>query len=230
MPRTLDFYFDYLSPFAYFASMELPGLCGERGVELRLRPVLFAGLLDHWGQRGPAEVLPKAIHTFKLCVRYAAQHGIPFRSPRFHPYRPLDALRVSLASVAGDDQPRVVAAVFDAGWAQGADLGSADDLRSALDAAGLDGAGLMERAGRPEAKQALRDETGAAIERGVFGIPTMIVGDELFWGVDQLEYLALHLDGRDPLATVDFEAIRSQGRAAMRPAVAGDPTVVGDQS
>jgi 2-hydroxychromene-2-carboxylate isomerase len=217
----VDFYFDYLSPFAYFAALRLPALCQQRGTELRFRPVLFAGLLDHWGQRGPAEVPPKAIHTFKLCARYAALHGVPFRSPRFHPYRPLSALRVSLESVAGDDQAKVVAAIFHAGWGQGADLGAPADLIAAITAAGLDGKALMEKAAEPQAKATLREETQAAIAKGVFGIPTMIVADELFWGVDQLEYLELHLEGRDPLQSVDLAQVRSEGSAAVRPGSLG---------
>ncbi len=214
----VDFYFDYLSPFAYFAALRLPELCRQRGAQLRFRPVLFAGLLDHWGQRGPAEIPPKAIHTFKLCARYAALHGVPFRSPRFHPYRPLDALRVSLEAVAGDDQAKVVAAIFQAGWGEGADLGDTADLSAAITAAGLDGQALMKKASQPPAKSALRQETEAAIAKGVFGIPTMIVADELFWGVDQLEYLELHLEGRDPLRSVDLAKVRSEGSAAVRPA------------
>jgi len=214
----VDFYFDYLSPFAYFAALRLPELCRQRGAPLRFRPVLFAGLLDHWGQRGPAEIPPKAIHTFKLCARYAALYDVPFRSPRFHPYRPLEALRVSLEEVAGSEQAKVVAAIFHAGWGEGADLGDTADLSAAIDAAGVDAQALMKRAGEAAAKSALRQETEAAIARGVFGIPTMIVGDELFWGVDQLEYLELHLEGRDPLQSVDVAKIRSEGSAAVRPA------------
>jgi len=214
----VDFYFDYLSPFAYFAALRLPELCRQRGAQLRFRPVLFAGLLDHWGQRGPAEIPPKALHTFKLCARYAALRGVPFRSPRFHPFRPLDALRVSLEEVAGDDQAKVVAAIFHAGWGEGADLGDAADLAAAIAGAGLDGEALMKKAGKPAAKSRLRQETEIAIARGVFGVPSMIVSDELFWGVDQLESLELHLEGRDPLRMVDMEEVRSQGPAAVRPA------------
>lgn len=215
--KTVDFYFDYLSPFAYFAALLLPGLCRQSEVQLRFRPVLFAALLDHWGQRGPAEIPPKAIHTFKLCVRFAALHRIPFRAPRFHPFVPLTALRVSLAEVAGDEQPLVVRSFFEAGWAQGANLTDPSDLAAALDAAGLDGRPLVDRAAEPEVKRLLRSQTEQAIGRGVFGIPTMIVDDELFWGVDQLPFLERYLAGSDPLAAVDFDAIRSEGRGAERP-------------
>jgi 2-hydroxychromene-2-carboxylate isomerase len=216
-PKTLDFYFDYLSPFAYFATLLLPALCRESGVQLRWRPVLFAALLDHWGQRGPAEIPPKAIHTFKLCVRFAALHGIPFRAPRFHPFNPLTALRVSLPEVAGEDQAKVVRSIFEAGWAGGANLGNPTDLEAVVGAVGLDGGRLIERTADPEVKLALRTQTELAIERGVFGIPTMIVDDELFWGVDQLPFLERYLAGNDPLADVELDAILSEGRAAERP-------------
>jgi len=79
--KRVDFYFDSLSPFSDFASLSLPALCRERNAELAYHPVLFAGLLDHWGHLGPAEIPPKAFDTFKMCVRHAALHGIPFRGP-----------------------------------------------------------------------------------------------------------------------------------------------------
>jgi 2-hydroxychromene-2-carboxylate isomerase len=215
--KRVDFYFDYLSPFAYFAALALPDLCRERDARLHYHPVLFAGLLNHWGQLGPAEVAPKALNVFKQCARYAALHEIPFRGPRFHPFLPLAALRVSLPSVAGERQTRVVEAIFRAGWGDGVDLGSPEVLGRALDAAGLDGSSLMARAAEPHVKQALRDSTDTAIARGVFGIPTMCCDEELFWGIDQLPYLALYLEGRDPLATIDLASIATEGQAAVRP-------------
>jgi len=215
----VDFYFDYLSPYAYFASREIPGLCERRGVELRFRPVLFAGLLNHWGQRGPAEIPPKAMHTVKQCMRYARLRKIPFRPPRHHPFNPLTALRASLAEVAGDDQPRVVRAIYDMGWGGGGDLGDATEITAALAAADLDGPAILERANAQQAKQTLRRETADALARGVFGIPTMLVGDELFWGLDQLDYLDLFLQGKDPLAQVNFDELDFHGPSAWRTGV-----------
>ena len=219
----LDFYFDYLSPYAYLASLEIGPVCERHGVELRLRPVLFAGLLDHWGQLGPAEIPPKGLHAFRECMRYAALHGIPLRSPRFHPFRPLTALRASLAEVAADEQARVVRTFFAHGWSRGGDMGDDTELAAALEHEGLDGAALIARSHDPKIKATLADETRAAVARGVFGIPTMIARDELFWGLDQLRYLELFLDGKDPLAELDFDQLGSQGRAAWRPAAGPKP-------
>jgi 2-hydroxychromene-2-carboxylate isomerase len=213
----VDFYFDYVSPYAYFAWLRIGELCAARGnVELRIHPVLFAGLLDHWGQRGPAEVPPRRAWVFRDGARYAARHGIPLAWPAAHPFNPLLALRLSLP---GTEQRRVISAIFDAGWARGGDLGAPEQLRRALDDAGLDGAGRLAAAAAPEVKAALRAETDAAIARGVFGVPTMIAGDELFWGSDRLDDLAAHLDGRDPLDDAHRARLRevmARPRAADR--------------
>ena len=211
--NALDFYFDYLSPYAF---LEIPDLCKRHNVELRARPVLFAGLLNHWGQRGPAEIPPKGRHAFRECLRYALLRDIPLRSPRQHPFRPLTALRVSLGEVSGADQLRVIRAVFEHGWARGGDLGDAAEIEAALDAAGLDGKALVARAAEHGSKTLLRKETEAAVERGVFGIPTMIVQDELFWGLDQLRYIELLLQGKDPLASVNVDERGSEGQSAWR--------------
>jgi 2-hydroxychromene-2-carboxylate isomerase len=217
----VDFYFDYLSPYAYFAAERLPELCARHGAELVYRPVLFAGLLNHWGQLGPAEIPAKALYTFRDAARWAALEGWPFRAPRFHPFVPLTALRLSLAEVAGDDQPRVVGALFRHGWGEGGDLGDAEALGLALARAGLDGRRLLERAGGEAPKAALRAATDAAIARGVFGIPTFVARGELLWGFDRLPHLELVLRGEDPLTGRDLAPLASRGRAADRRARTG---------
>jgi len=218
MTRSLDFYFDYLSPYAYLAWLRLPQVCMERKVHINPKPVLFAGLLNHWGQLGPAEIPPKGMHIFKECARFAALANIPFRSPRFHPFRPLTALRVSLAEISGEKQAEVISAIFTAGWARGEDLGDAATIEATLDSVDLDGKRLLAAAQQPSAKRTLQQDTLNATELGVFGIPTVLVEGELFWGLDQLPYLALFLDGKDPLDAIDVSKITSEGRAAERPA------------
>jgi 2-hydroxychromene-2-carboxylate isomerase len=215
MPATVDFYFDYLSPFAYLAARELPELARAAGAEVRYRPILFAAVLDHWGQRGPAEIPPKALHTYKECLRYAVVRGIPLRAPRLHPFNPLLSLRVTWAA-AEAERARVCAALYDLVWARGGDLTSEAEVGAALTAAELPAAALIARAQAPEIKARLRDETAAAIARGVFGVPTMIVGDELYWGVSQLDHVAQHLAGRDPLAGLDWRSYVPDGAGATR--------------
>ena len=216
--KTVRFYFDFLSPFAYLASEEIEVLCDNNGAQAVFKPVLFPGLLNHWGQRGPAEIPPKAAHTLRQCLRYAHHRGVPLRSPKYHPFRPLTALRACLAT---EDCQRATAvhALFRHGWAVGGDLGSDGAIAAALTRAGLDGTALVKAAGQRVFKAKLKAETEAAIAEGVFGIPTMIVDDELFWGLDQLPYVALHLQGRDPIAGIDLAERMPIGVGAWRPGV-----------
>jgi 2-hydroxychromene-2-carboxylate isomerase len=212
----VELFFDYLSPYAYLVWPRIRRVCEARSAELSVNPVLLAGLLNRWGQLGPAEIPPKMLFVFKDAARFAALHGIAFHAPRFHPFNPLTALRVSLREVAGSDQFRIIDALFSAGWGQGKDLGSAESLIEILDAAGFDGAALVSRTADPAVKNALRASTDGAIERGVFGVPTMLVGDELFWGNDQIDNVDRRLSGRDPIAHLDLSTLAGSGPSAQR--------------
>jgi 2-hydroxychromene-2-carboxylate isomerase len=212
----VEFFFDYLSPYAYLAWPRIRELCERRGASLRVTPILLAGLLNRWGQLGPAEVLPKGLFVFKDCARKAAVQGIPFRSPRFHPFKPLTALRVSQRVVAGDDQARVIDALFRGGWGEGADLGSDEAIVELLERAGVDGKALVLRVTDPSVKAELRDSTERAVEQGVFGVPTVLVGSELFWGNDQIDFIDRRLSGADPIDSLDLVMLAPQGSSAQR--------------
>jgi 2-hydroxychromene-2-carboxylate isomerase len=206
----LDFYFDFLSPYAFLAWKRLSVLSARDGLELGLHPILFAGLLKRWGQLGPAEIPPKREFAFRDVFRFAARHGIPMTLPATHPFNPVTALRAALPLVAGDRQAEVVDALFSLAWQQGGDLGSAEAVRGALDALGLDGAALLANASSVEAKETLRAATLAAAERGVFGVPSYLADGELFWGNDRLDDALAKLRGEDPLDTAAFQRALDQ--------------------
>jgi 2-hydroxychromene-2-carboxylate isomerase len=212
----LDFWFDFISPYAFFAWLRIRDVAADAGATLRLRPVVLAGLLDHHGQLGPAEIPAKREHTFKDVARYAAVHGIPLRGPATHPFNPLTALRCSLPEVAGERQADVIDALFRAGWSDGIDLGDPAAIARALSAVGLDGEALVARTRDPAVKQALIDEGHAAIARGVFGVPTMDTDGELIWGNDRMDWVALRLKGRDPLPP-DAQVLLDRPVGARRP-------------
>lgn len=216
MNRALHFYFDYLSPYAYLALRPVRALCERRGLALEPHPVLLAALLSSWGQLGPAEIPPKRVFTFKDIARRAHDAGVAMAGPKAHPFRPLTALRVSLREVAGHRQLDVIQAIYDAGWGRGIDLGSDEELRDALNGAGFDGEAMIARTREPEVKRALERETNDAIEHGVFGVPSMRIGDELFWGQDRLADIDRYLDGNDPVDPKQLEQVLSRPAAAKR--------------
>jgi 2-hydroxychromene-2-carboxylate isomerase len=178
-----DWYFDYVSPFAYLQAERLSSLPAD--LEIRCQPVLFAGLLDHWGHKGPAEIGAKRRFTYRHVLWVAQKHGVPLRFPPSHPFNPLQLLRLSVA--LGGDRDAILK-IYRFIWRDGLLPDSAENLAALAKTLGLSSVDqLAALASTPEAKDGLRKNGEAAIARGVFGVPTLAIGDELFWGFDATE-------------------------------------------
>jgi 2-hydroxychromene-2-carboxylate isomerase len=199
---SIGFLFDVISPYAYLAWCRIHELAARHGRSVDPQPVLFAAMLDAWGQRGPAEIAPKRLYTFKHVVRLAADYGVSIAPPPSHPFNPLLALRVATAARAAPQARAVLDALFAAVWGGGPGTDNPERLVAWLDARGLDGAAWVSAAGTPAIKQQLRETTDAAIARGAFGVPTFDVDGELFWGQDALGHVEGWLRGEDPAAAV----------------------------
>jgi len=184
--KHIVFHFDVISPFAWLAFMRLPQVLEGISHEVEYRPLLLAGLLAHFGQKGPAEVEPKRAWTFRQVHWLAAQHGTPLDTPAVHPFNPLALQRLALA--CGPNR-RVVEALFRHVWMGGADANEPARLRALTEqlAPARDPAG-------DEVKAELRSNTEAAAQAGVFGVPMLEHEGRLFWGLDGLPML------RDALA------------------------------
>jgi 2-hydroxychromene-2-carboxylate isomerase len=208
--KHITFWFDVISPYAYLAFERLPQALDGLRVTISYRPVLFAGLLNQWGQKGPAEIEPKRAWTFRHVAWLAQRHGIALGTPAQHPFNPLSLLRLALACAPVGDMPNrsVCEAVFRHVWQGGGDANDAARL-AAL-------AGRLTPLHDPQSdavKQALKDNTAMAISKGVFGVPTLEFDGRLFWGVDSLEMLVACLQG-DPWFS-------GPGWQAPRTAIAG---------
>lgn len=199
MARTIQFYFDYISSNAYLAWVELPKLAARYGAGIEPVPVLFAGLLEAHGQLGPAEVRPKAHWMFRNNLRKAALLGLELRPPAFHPFNPLLSLRISSLELPEEKRDALISLLFEGVWVREQHVSEPETVAALASEAGLDGAALVAEAQADSTKARLRRQTDDAIARGVFGVPAMVVGDELFWGYDDLPYLEMHLAGKDPL-------------------------------
>jgi len=190
--KHLDFWFDPISPFAYLGFERLPQALEGLSVEVAYRPILFAGLLKHWGQKGPAEIEPKRAWTFRQVHWLAHQHGIAIDTPAQHPFNPLALLRLlwACAPEGGTPNRRVCEAALHHIWQGGDDANDPARLASLSQAL----APRLDPAGE-DVKQALKDATADALARGVFGVPTVGVDGRLFWGLDALPMLAGWLRG-----------------------------------
>jgi len=185
--RSALWYFDFVSPFAYICLHRLKELPPE--VRIEYRPVLFAGLLAHHGQKGPAEIPPKRRYTYRWCHWWAQQLDVPLRFPAGHPFNPLHHLRLCIAAGC---TPEAVHRIFRAIWTSGSDAADAAAFATLRNALGVSEDSLAAQA----VKDALRRNTEEAAARGVFGVPTFEVDGELFWGADSVPFLAAYL--KDP--------------------------------
>jgi 2-hydroxychromene-2-carboxylate isomerase len=188
--RALTLHFDFVSPYSYIAFKRLHELPPD--VALELRPVLFAGLLNHFGQKGPAEIDVKRRWTYRWCTWWAKELGIPFRFPASHPFNPLQHLRLAIAAGATRE---TVETIFDSIWTTGAEASDPAAFAALAKSLGVEEA----RLGAPEAKEALRRNTEEAASRGIFGVPTYEVDGELFWGADSIGFVNAFLADRAAL-------------------------------
>ena len=207
-----DWYFDYVSPFSYLQAERLAAL--SDGPALNCRPVLFAGLLDHWEHKGPAEIGGKRRFTYRHVLWLAQQHGIAMRFPPSHPFNPLKLLRLTIALYCDRD---AVMKIFRFVWRDGLLPDSEENLRTLASSLNLKGAGELDAlATSVEAKVALRKIGEDAIARGVFGVPTIVAGSELFWGFDATDMAIDYLNGAHLFAGSEMQRVSDMPYGAVR--------------
>lgn len=207
--KQAEWFFDFISPYSYFQCERWDRL--PAALHVQCRPVLLAGLLDHWGQKGPAEIPPKRVFIYRQLQWLAKKQGIPLRFPDGHPFNPLPLLRLSIAL---DDDIAAIREMFRFVWRDG-HLPSDEQALSRL-LTQLHVVDAETKLQSPAVKQQLRDNGKRAIELGVFGVPTFVVDGELFWGADALDFFLDYLSNPHLLEDPEMQRISSLPIAAAR--------------
>lgn len=205
--KQLDWYFDFISLFAYLQSEMLGRLQGAG--QITYRPVLFAGLLNHWDNKGPAEIAPKRQWTFEHCAWLAHKHDIPLRMLPEHPFNPLPLLRLCLALGCTD---AVVHRLFRFVWRDGHIPAQAEHWQALLDELQVTPAMLDDAA----VKEALKRNGELAIAARVFGVPTAVVDERCFWGLDSTDMLQAYLQGDTFFASAELAAAQNMPYGQQR--------------
>lgn len=195
----LYFYFDFISHNAFLAWEGIHELAARHGRGVEPVPVVFGAMLEANGQLGPAEIPAKNAWMVRDILRKAARLGLPLAPPASHPFNPLLALRAVSQPMEEPARTRLIDLLFRAAWCESRSLEDPAVVAAIAGEAGVDGAALVARCADPAVKQALRAQTEAAIRDGVFGVPSMSVDGELFWGYDDFAHLEQYLRGEDPL-------------------------------
>ncbi|HEY1227644.1 MAG TPA: 2-hydroxychromene-2-carboxylate isomerase [Ramlibacter sp.] len=207
--KPITFYLDFISPYAYLAFEQLPHALQGLSYTVDYRPILFAGLLKHHGQLGPAEIAGKREWTYRQVLWQAHVHGVPMQMPAVHPFNPLGLLRLALA--CGPNR-HVCETLFRHVWRGGADAADATRLQALQQ--------QLKPARDPssdDVKDALKAATADAIAKGLFGVPTFAVDDKLFWGFDAMPMLRAYLAG-DAWFDTQWDTAAQAAAGAVRPA------------
>jgi 2-hydroxychromene-2-carboxylate isomerase len=203
MATSVDWYFDFVSPYSYICLHRLREIPNQ----VIYKPALFAGLLNHFGQKGPAEIPAKRRWTYRWCTWWAKELGIPFRFPAAHPFNPLQHLRLALA--CGSD-PSAVKRIFDWIWMSGENATDPERFTQLCSELGVKSERLTE------VKDQLRKDTDEAASRGVFGVPSFVVDGEVFWGADAVDFVKAFLEDPAVLRNEEMRRIDGLPAAAAR--------------
>lgn len=206
--KRITFWLDVVSPYAYLAFEQLPQALEGLSYEVEYRPVLFAGLLKHHGQLGPAEIPGKREWTYRQVLWLAQAHGVPMQMPATHPFNPLGLLRLALACGPNRYVSETILRHVWRGGADAADAARLSQLQQQL-------APTRDPASA-EVKDALKQATQDAIAAGLFGVPTFAVDDKLFWGFDALPMLRAYLQGDEWFGAPWQDAARAASATPIR--------------
>jgi 2-hydroxychromene-2-carboxylate isomerase len=189
--KTITCYIDFISPYAYLAFEVLPkALADSPSYQVVYKPVLFAALLKHHGQLGPAEIAGKREWTYRQVLWQAKAHGVAMDMPHAHPFNPLSLLRLSVAcDPQGTPNRYVCETIFRHVWQGGAVADDAQRLAQLTQQLQP-----LRSPDSEEVKAQLKTHTDEAVAAGVFGVPTFGVDDKLFWGLDALPMMQQYLN------------------------------------
>lgn len=198
--KELGFYFDFASPFAYLGATQVEALAARAGTVVRYRPMLLGGLFRDIGTPNVPlfeATEPKRRNYLADMGRWADHWGVPLRFPSRFPMNSIKPLRMVIA-LPEEERRRLVLPIFAAYWADDRDIADDAVLRELADAAGLDGAQLLEKTKEEAVKGALKQATEDARKAGICGAPSFLVNGLLFWGQDRLLFVEKALNGWVP--------------------------------
>ena len=209
MIKQVDWYFDFISPYAYIQYKCFHLL--PKDLDVTMYPVLFAGLLNHWDHKGPAEIPEKRFQTYRHAEWLGNKLGIRLETPPKHPFNPIRPLRLAIALGANE---RTVGEIFDFIWAQGKDCQDDKEFQTLSESLGI--RNIEELISNPEVKSKLRENTDKAITQGVYGVPTFVARGNLFWGHDNTEMFIEYIRNPDLMDAPNISRLRDLPTGASR--------------
>lgn len=187
--KSFEFWFDFASTYSYLSAWRIENLAQQSGIAIEWKPFLLGPFFNSQGwDTSPFNIYKaKGDYMWRDIERNCEKFGIPFIKPSEFPRNGLLAARVSVAFASENWVPEFTRLVFRANFAEDKDISDENEITSLLDSLGLNAKSVIDLAKSQENKDKLRQQTQLATEKGIFGAPTFVIGDEVFWGNDRLE-------------------------------------------
>ena len=208
--KKVDWYFDFISPFAYLQFSQFKQFEGE--LDITIHPILFGALLKHWGQLGPAEIVPKRVFTYRFFKWKADRMEVEYIMPPSHPFNPLPAL---LSCIAGNSTFEVTQEIFNIIYKQGWQPDQKEGIVK-LEAIASKHTSHHSNLDEKSLKKKLRSNTSKAIKNGVFGVPTFVVEGQVFWGGDASDMMLDFIKNPGLFSSEEMKRISSMPMGLIR--------------
>ncbi|MDY6933196.1 MAG: 2-hydroxychromene-2-carboxylate isomerase [Spirochaetota bacterium] len=191
---TIEFFWDVSSPYTYLASTQIVNIASECSTSVKWRPFSLGGVFKDTGNRPPLEVKSKNSYMLDDLKAWAAYYKVPLQFPSSFPVNSILPMRAAIAAERLGKGGEFAIAIMNAYWAEGKDPSLAEIIQSISSSAGLCGDEIIKLTQEPEIKEALKQNSTEAVNRGAFGAPTFFVGDKMFWGNDRLVLMRAYLN------------------------------------
>ncbi len=193
MSKTVEFFYDFSSPYTYLASKRIEGVCERNGAALEWRPFLLGGVFNEVGFVPAIEIHNKFEYIKTDTANCAKIYGIDFNFPELFPLHSVKGMRGAFAAAELNKIAEYSHRLFDLYWQEGKDINQDEVFIPALKELGIDTEWFLGRIAEQEIKDKLRQSTSEAVSRGVFGAPTFFVDDKMYWGNDRIDHLERYL-------------------------------------
>ena len=188
MIKSFDFYFDFISPYSFLAHKEINKIEKKNSIKIRYKPILLGGLHNLHGIKAPAFVPAKAKHMVRDCKLIAEKNNVKFKFNSYFPIRSLNLMRGVLVAEEDDFKSYYIDNIFDAIWQDGLNMNDENIFQRILKNLNVNPKTFLLRIGSSSIKDSLRKKTSEAYDKGIFGAPTFVSNNKIFWGQDRIEF------------------------------------------
>jgi len=188
MIKPFDFYFDFISPYSFLAHKEVRKIENKIGIKIRYKPVLLGGLHNLHGIKAPAFIPAKAKHMVRDCKLIAERNNVKFKFNSYFPIKSLNLMRGVLVAEEDNVKNYYIDNIFNSVWQDGLNMNDDNIVQKILKNLNVNPKTFTLRTASSSIKDSLRKKTNEAYEKGIFGAPTFVSNNKIFWGQDRIEF------------------------------------------